>query len=246
MAWLSRRPLVSLVTDAARLTAATGGRVRLDEQVAAAVAAGVDLIQIRESGWDRSLVELVTRCVALAGTECAVLVNDRVDVALASGAAGVHLPARSVRASMIRRHVAPEFVLGRSVHSADEAARVEADGGVDYLTMGTVYPSESKPDGVTCGVSGLAETTRTVALPVLAIGGIVVDRTEDIFAAGAAGIAAVGLFQDVDSGDGWQGGMSRAVDAVRRRYAAFREDVASGVVPAPSGGTRDGCYEQHG
>ena len=122
---------------------------------------------------------------------------------------------------MIRPHVPPGFVLGRSVHGAAEAARVEADGGVDYLTMGTVYPSLSKPDGGTCGVSGLASTTRTVALPVLAIGGIVVDRTAEVFAAGAAGVAAIGLFQDIDWIGGWVDGMRRVVHAVRRQYVAF-------------------------
>ncbi len=96
----------------------------------------------------------------------------------------------------MRRHLPPGFLVGRSVHTAAEAARVDAAGGVDYLTLGTVYASASKPGRLPCGVDALAATARAVRLPVLAIGGVTVDRLGELLAAGAAGAAAIGLFAE--------------------------------------------------
>ena len=158
----------------------------------------MDLIQVREPNLpDRPLFDLVSRAVDVArGTGRLVLVNDRFDVALAAGAAGVHLRTSSVPAPVMRRHLPRGFLLGRSVHGAAEAARVEAEGGVDYLTMGTVFASASKPGQAACGVEALAATTRAVRLPVLAIGGVTVDRVREVLDAGAAGVAAIGLFAE--------------------------------------------------
>ena len=170
----------------------------MKRQVASAVSAGVDLIQIREPGLcDRALLDLV-RCAvdAARGSGSLILVNDRLDVALAAGAAGVHLPGSSVPAPLMRRRLPPGFLLGRSVHSASEAARVAAGGGVDYLTMGTVYASASKPGRVPCGLGALAAAARAVRLPVLAIGGVTVDNMREVMNAGAAGAAAIGLFTE--------------------------------------------------
>lgn len=158
----------------------------------------MDLIQIREPDLrDGALFDLVRGAVdAARGTGSVVLVNDRFDVALAAGAAGAHLRASSVPAPVMRRHLPRGFLLGRSVHGAAEAARVAAEGGVDYLTMGTVYASASKPGGTACGIGALAATTRAVRLPVLAIGGVTVDNTREVLDAGAAGVAAIGLFAE--------------------------------------------------
>ncbi len=168
----------------------------MKRQIASAVRAGVDLIQIREPDLsDRVLLDLVRGAVdAARGSGSLILVNDRVDVALAAGADGVHLPSSSVPAPVMRGHLPPGFLLGRSVHGAAEAARVEAGGGLDYLTMGTVYASASKPGRAPCGIAGLAAAARAVRLPVLAIGGVTVDRMREVLDAGAAGAAAIGLF----------------------------------------------------
>ncbi len=130
------------------------------------------------------------------GTRSLILVNERFDVALAAEAAGVHLRSSSVPAPVMRGHVPPGFLVGRSVHAAAEAARVAAAGGVDYLILGTVYPSASKPGRPPCGVDALAATARAVRLPVLAIGGVTVDNMTEVLAAGAAGAAAIGLFAE--------------------------------------------------
>ena len=124
---LRGRPILSLVTGRGRLGATRQDDVAtLFEQVRAAVAAGVELIQVREPDLpDRVLLEVATRCVDLArGSHTVILVNDRLDIALAAGAGGVHLRARSVPAPVARRHVPAGFLLGRSVHDVAEAARV--------------------------------------------------------------------------------------------------------------------------
>lgn len=189
----------------------------MKRQVLSAVRADVDLIQIREPDLpDRALLDLV-RCAvdAARGTGSGVLVNDRFDVALAAGADGVHLRSSSVPAPLMRRHLPPGFLLGRSVHGAAEAARVAAEGGVDYLIMGTVYASASKPGRAPCGIAALAETTRAVRLPVLAIGGVTVDNLREVLDAGAAGAAAIGLFAEPGPAGGFDA-ISATVAEIRR------------------------------
>jgi len=217
---LRERPILSLVTGRGRLgTTRQDAIATLFEQVRAAVAAGVDLIQVREPDLpDQVLLEVVTRCVALAkGARTVILVNDRLDMALAADAGGVHLRARSVPASVARRHVPSGFLLGRSVHDAAEATQVVEGGGLDYLMMGTVFSSHSKPGVSGCGVGVLGAVARAVALPVLAIGGVTVDRSVEVFRAGAAGVAAIGLFaQPGPSGEFL--GVDRAVGEMRKSY----------------------------
>ncbi|MGH9309411.1 MAG: thiamine phosphate synthase, partial [Vicinamibacterales bacterium] len=132
----------------------------------------------------------------------------------------VHLRGESAAADRVRQIVPPGFLVGRSVHSAAEA-RAAAASGVDYLVMGTVYQTRSKP-GVTelAGLSGLEETCRAVPVPVLAIGGMTLETVDDVAAAGAAGVAAIGLFSDV-SADGTPPDtqeMHRIVERIRRAF----------------------------
>jgi thiamine-phosphate pyrophosphorylase len=157
----------------------------------------VDLVQVRERGLeDRSLLALVEGVrEAIAGTGARLLVNDRVDVALAAEADGVHLPASAVACARIRSIVPDGFLVGRSVHTLGEAVAAAADGGCDYLIFGTVFESRSKPAGhAVAGLDALADVCAAVPLPVLAIGGITAERVPDIVRAGAAGLAAIGLF----------------------------------------------------
>ena len=217
---LSRRPILSLVTGRERLPASRSGVTGLLDLVAAAVTAGVGLIQVREPDLpDADLFALVQGCVGLAdGSHTAVLVNDRLDIALAARAAGVHLRGGSVAATAMRLHTPPGFLLGRSVHGAAEAAAVESGGGVDYVTFGTVYRSRSKPGLAPHGVESLAAAVRAVSLPVLAIGGVTADNTGEVFRVGAAGVAAIGLFAEATAvGD--TDGFRHVVGAIRRSYA---------------------------
>lgn len=166
--------------------------------VAAAAQAGVHLVQIRERDLEGGpLTGLVRRCVeAVRGTGARVLVNDRLDVALAAGAHGVHLPAHGLPAPRVRAVTPRGFLVGRSVHHATEAARVAAEGGIDYLVFGTVFPTSSKAGVAPAGLRGLAAAAAAVGLPVLAIGGVTLDHASGIARTGAAGAAAIRLFSD--------------------------------------------------
>jgi thiamine-phosphate pyrophosphorylase len=214
-------PIICLVTDRRRLPAPHGDSlVRL---AADAAAAGVSLIHLRERDLDdRQLLALTRRIVsAAAGTGAAVVVNERVDVALAAGAAGVHLRADSLPAARVRSIVPPGFLIGRSIHAASEART--AGDGADYLAMGTVYPSRSKSAGApVAGVAGLAAACAAGAVPVLAIGGVTCGTLGELARAGAAGVAAIGMFSDCPARDG-----GSREPAFRRVVAAVREAFGS-------------------
>ena len=162
--------------------------------VETAASAGIDLVQVREPDLTLRMLEwLVTRCVQVtAATSTRIIVNDRLDVAIGAGAAGVHLRGDSFDASRARAVIDDGFVVGRSVHSAEEARAVAAE--VDYLVFGTVFESTSKPGCAPAGSSELARVARCSSAPVLAIGGVTLERLPAVRAAGAAGIAAIGLF----------------------------------------------------
>ena len=181
-----------LVTDRQRL----GGADRLVERVSWAVRAGVHLVQVRERDLEgRALTALVAGCVAaVRGTGARIVVNDRVDVAVAAGAHGVHLRADSMAAARVRTMVAPGFLVGRSVHGLDEARDADAAGGLDYLLYGTVFASTSKPGRAPTGTSALAAVAAAVRVPVLAVGGVTPDNLEEVAATGASGFAAIGMF----------------------------------------------------
>jgi thiamine-phosphate pyrophosphorylase len=199
---LERRPIICLVTDRHRLT---GNAPRADvascllTQVRYAIEAGIDLIQIRERDLEGAdLNELTTRIVALTrATATRVVVNDRLDVAIAAAADGVHLRADSVAAREAARIVPAGFLIGRSVHHATEAMEAAAD--VDYLIAGAVFPTKSKAQMTRLlGPAGLEAIARATSVPVLAIGGVTVERVQDVARAGAAGIAGIGLFMNED------------------------------------------------
>jgi thiamine-phosphate diphosphorylase len=185
-----------MITDGRRLAGDQAEALVL--RVAAAARAGVHLIQIRERHLDaRPLTALVERCVAaVSGSRARVLVNDRLDVALAAGAHGVHLRGDSLSAARARSMAPPAFLLGRSVHSRDEAMRAEDGEGLDYLLFGPVFSTSSKPTATVAGLSGLAEVAASTRLPTLAIGGMRVSTVRGLRGTGAAGFAAIGLFAD--------------------------------------------------
>jgi thiamine-phosphate diphosphorylase len=188
------RPVICMITDG-RL-AAVAHADALVERVAAAARAGVDLIQIREPASDDRLLAAVVRdCVAAVhGTRARVIVNDRLDVALAGGAHGVHLKSASYAVARVRP-VAPEgFLIGRSVHSVDEALR--AGAAVDYLIFGTVFRTPSKPESTPAGPAALVEVVQATRIPVLAVGGVTVETAGLVAGTGAAGVAAIGQFAD--------------------------------------------------
>jgi thiamine-phosphate diphosphorylase len=187
------RPVVCMVTTPICGAADEDGLV---QRIGAAARAGTHMIQIRQPQLEGfAFTRLVQRALeAIEGAPVRILVNDRVDVALAAGAHGVHLRGHSMAASRVRTIAPPGFVIGRSVHSVDEALEAEREGGLDYLLFGTVYASASKPGAAPAGVEVLARVCSAVALPVLAIGGLTASTLAPVARAGAAGFAAIGLF----------------------------------------------------
>ena len=155
-----------------------------------AIAAGVDMIQIREKDLPaRELLEFVCGVRDLAvGTQTRILVNDRMDVAIAAGIDGVHLPANGLPPVSVRPHVK---VMGVSTHTLQEAIRAERAGS-DFVVFGPVFDTPGK---TAVGLEALREVTSQVLIPVLAIGGISLKTTDQVLAAGAAGIAGIRLFQ---------------------------------------------------
>jgi thiamine-phosphate pyrophosphorylase len=158
---------------------------------------GADWIQIREKDLSaRALYELVQTAMALHNPRgIAILVNTRVDVALAAGASGVHLPSRSPSPRCWRGMVPTGFLIGVSCHTADEV-RSAGEEGADYVVFGPVFTPLSKgSDLPPRGLDGLAHAVAAASIPVLALGGITEENIALCEGAGAAGIAGISLFQ---------------------------------------------------
>jgi len=192
------RPAICVITRG-RGAANSRERGALLERLAAAAEGGATMIQIRERQLnDRDLLEFATQVmVAVRPHRSIVTLNERTDLALAAGAGGVHLKSNSPLVSDVRRMVPAGFLIGRSVHSVEEAVTAAAAGGCDYLLFGTVFPSASKSaDHPVAGLDALERVCRSVALPVIAIGGISIARARAVAASGAAGIAAISLFAE--------------------------------------------------
>ncbi len=194
---------VCYVTDRKALPGAADAQMRLLlEKMEAAAGAGVDWIQIREKNLPaRELFALVAEAVRRIPRSCRILVNDRLDVALAAGAGGVHcgeqgIPVEAAKRLLAEKKPRADFLVGVSAHSF-ESVQAAGKNGADYVIFGPVYESPSKVAfGPPQGTGQLAEICRSVAIPVIAIGGITVENAWDCAAAGAAGIAAIRLLQD--------------------------------------------------
>ncbi len=209
-----RTPILCYVTDRKSLPASSvANHQALIERIAAATKAGVDWIQIREKDLGaREISGLVRESLALAqksrpkGHITRILVNDRLDVAVAERAAGVHLGENSLPAhnvshwigSHVNRSGLQNFLLGVSCHSLAGAIKAQQDGA-DYIFFGPVFATPSKANfGTPQGLSRLREVCSVVAMPVLAIGGITLENAPSCLEVGAAGLAAIRLFQDAD------------------------------------------------
>lgn len=172
------------------------GRVWKDA-ISRAIGNGANWIQIREKDLSaRELYELTQQAIALAApTGAKILVNSRFDVALAAGAAGVHLPAGSPPPHSWRSLTPPGFLIGVSAHTLPELLAAQRQGA-DYGVFGPVFPPLSKSsDLAPRGLAGLKQAARALRLPVLALGGIAEHNAGECVDAGAAGIAAITLFQ---------------------------------------------------
>ncbi|MDN7023782.1 thiamine phosphate synthase [Methanoculleus sp. FWC-SCC1] len=158
-----------------------------------AVAGGADAVQLRDKSLScRSLLTAAREVRVVTAEEGALfIVNDRLDVALAAGADGVHLGQSDLPVECARRLVPPEFIVGVSVRCADEAVRAVA-GGADYVALSPLFATGSKADaGAGHGLAALASIRSAVGVPVLAIGGIGQRNVREVIAAGADGVAVI-------------------------------------------------------
>lgn len=193
-------PLLYVVTDRLKLAEKTGDSSFscLVEFIRRAIAAGVDMIQIRERDLTtQELVNLVDRVSCLASSRTRLLVNDRADVAAAQAGVGVHLATRSIPPHAVREAFG-NILIGASTHTLGEIREAE-ESGADFVVFGPVFDTESKRKfGPPAGLDALKAAVAAASIPVLGIGGITADNYSAVLEAGAAGLAAISLFIDTN------------------------------------------------
>jgi thiamine-phosphate pyrophosphorylase len=212
-----RRPIICYVTDSKALNARDTG-AKILSQIRQALLAGADWVQVREKFLTtHELLDLVRKAVE-AAIECGsarIVVNDRIDVALAGGAHGVHLGHTSIPTREAGRwyrsgNAPDDFLVGVSCHSLEEALQAQQDGA-RYLFFGPIFETPSKlPFGQPQGLEKLGEVCRGVETPVIAIGGVNDKNAIECIRAGAAGIAAIRLFQEAA-----EGAVANAIRSIR-------------------------------
>jgi thiamine-phosphate pyrophosphorylase len=162
------------------------------EAIDAAVAAGIDAVQLREKDLPaRDLYTLASELRRITAGRCLLIVNSRLDIALASGADGVHLPEDGLPVEAAVRIAPPNFLVGRSVHSTP-GARAAAAAGASYVQVGTLFETESKPGVAPSGADLVRSAVAVAPVPCLGVGGIDESNAAEVIAAGAQGIAVVG------------------------------------------------------
>jgi len=160
-----------------------------------AITGGADVIQLRDK--TRGCRDLITIAREIREitrkTHTRFIMNDRLDVALACGADGVHLGQEDLRGDVVRQIAPPGFVIGTSVGSVAEAVQAEQDGA-DYLALSPTFATVSKDDaGPGHGLAVLAAVCSRVTIPVVAIGGITRANVRDVIDAGASGVAVISV-----------------------------------------------------
>jgi len=172
---------------------------RIVSLVEAAALAGITIVQLREKRLStRTLFELTKSCVQAIGQQSTrLLVNDRADVAFGASAEGVHLTTKSMPAADVRAAFGEEFIIGVSTHSLDEVRRAN-NGLADFATFGPVFRTSSKlVYGQPVGLQALREAASLNAdFPLLALGGVNIERAAECFKFGAKGIAGISMFDN--------------------------------------------------
>lgn len=180
-------PTLYLVTDRRFLR-----NLNLAELVSRAVAGGVTMVQLREKDCStREFYELALLLKKILPAEIALVINDRLDIALAAKADGVHLGQEDLPVETARKYLGPEAIIGLSINNLDqlkEAAKLP----VDYLAISPIFPTPTKTDTAPpWGLEGLAQARKLTERPLVAIGGLNESNVSQVVAAGADGIAVV-------------------------------------------------------
>ena len=217
--------ILCLVTDRRRLGGAMGlpesdWTEALHRQIEAASNAGIDYIQVREPDIEAgALVELVRSLMRVVTGATRLLVNDRLDVALAARAHGVHLKQHSILPADVRRMTPPEFLIGCSVH---EISSIAARKSADFLIAGTVLPTASKRAVDYLDQDGLSKVVEAAAgQPVLGIGGLDLSAIPMLASTRATGLAAIGAFIPAE-GDDVDDFVKNRVRAMRKAFDSAR------------------------
>jgi len=170
------------------------------QQIDRALAAGVDYVQLRRKKDSTRELEALAFAIAARFPQARgrVLVNDRLDIAIAADLGGLHLPADGFPVDSVRRFAPKGFLVARSTHDRQDALRAAGEGA-SFIVYGPVFPTSSKPGHPGMGLDALADVVASVSVPVLALGGVFPERVELIAAAGAAGIAGISAFEREDS-----------------------------------------------
>ena len=193
-------------------------RGRLLEQVVeAALRGGATVIQLREKeASTREFIVLGRRLQELCrARQVPLIINDRLDVALAIEADGVHVGQDDMPVALARRFLGPDRILGATASTPQEARQAEADGA-DYLGCNAVFYTPTKTDtGTPLGIEGFRRLVQTVSIPVVAIGGIKATNAAELIRAGAAGVAVVSAVMAADDPEAAAREICQVVRAVR-------------------------------
>ena len=186
----------------------------LVERVRAGIAGGVNVVQLRAKGLPAGdLFALAWHLRRATQGRALLIVNDRVDVALAVGADGAHLPENGLPVESARRLLGENMLLGCAAHSVRRAAQ-SAVLGADYVQLGTLYATDSKPGRAPAGPQLVGDVAAAaVDIPVIGVGGITARNAAEVMAAGARGVAVIGALLDAPDTAAAARGLIRALAA---------------------------------
>ena len=199
------------------LTDGAANEAEFETRIAQFIAASVDVVQLRDKSLDDRT--LLRRAMILArqsrGSETLSIINDRTDIALASNAHGVHLGQDDLPIDTVRNITPPNFLIGVSTHSPQQALDAERSGA-DYIGVGPTFPSQTKAFSAFTGVELLRAVASTIDIPAFAIGGITVDRIPDVLQMGIRRVAVANAICGADY----------PVRAIEQFQAALRNEDA--------------------
>lgn len=195
MEFNSKQLLLYAVTDRSWV-----GKQTLYEQVEDALRGGVTIVQLREKnlGFDEFVAEAIKIKQLCHSYGVPLIINDNLEVALKSGADGVHVGAEDIPVFEIRNRVGKNFIIGATAKTVEQAVNAQM-GGADYLGVGAVFPSPTKATALRITKEKLKEICSSVTIPVVAIGGINSDNVKQIYGGGMMGIAVVSAIFSVEN-----------------------------------------------